>query len=624
MFTTLRLLKTTSETPEGLKAHGVAPVPVAVLLPGPSHRHRRAPYEPQFSITLPERGGKNELIATKEKAPSLGDMKRGTTLGAYTIEKFNKVQENYRQPKSIKSTPPRKLSQEIVTPVLSRESLDREPRNNLAKNEIVYFGCGRFVERRPTHAYGGVRIGEASNPGPPKKGAVKPTQKHDHRLARQVAEPKRNRKVKLSFHACNQLQCCVVGHHHEKVRGGLDGAAKRLREKGQLEEREKPKDGRKPTYALCKTSEFGHKCPHAHWHDSLQCTVCPVECDNVWGDYPAQVAAIQNLIRKEPAQAAKEVSSVKIAVAPIAEEVPYEEEKEDELFLDEDVPVIPPPVVQQAPPPPLALAAVARPPLPLPQAPIVIPPIPVNPIREVLPLVHPLDPDIDVPAPILPLIIDPLLTEQRILYTTLSSTDPSRAGTWTYAFISLFVQPQAGGSRNLVETQFFDEIQEFASANPDSIDEMIMNSCVGNCMTSLDQIFMDCWISRWLPFRDRLVHDMVQHFGFVGSSNESIYISMLELMRTDPNIVRYSTLNCDFSVRSNTRPAMSRIILGDPRYNIYTTANSQIVENTISYFHWKLLIRDFITLKRSPPMAQKLGNAKPSARIMHLSRGGRR
>lgn len=287
MVTTYEESKTTSETPRGLKVPGVAPRITAALLSGQSHRHRRATHGSRIDTTLPDRGGNYGSCATEWKPPSLGDLTRGATLGAYTIEKFNKVQENYRRLTEHRAAPPRKLNVSVIASPLSRLSMDRDPRDTTLvklKPEFTYFGCGLFVEHRPTHAHGGFRFGEASNPGPnPRHRAPKATGKQEHRNRERIvgsSYPKRDNKraVKACGHVfCKHDECYINGHYHQKKRDPATGhklrQIQKLQEKNRAGGIQVPRA--EPEYFVCPRG-FGFLCQEDHFHDraQLKCGPC--------------------------------------------------------------------------------------------------------------------------------------------------------------------------------------------------------------------------------------------------------------------------------------------------------------------------------------------------------------
>jgi len=159
--------------------------------------------------------------------------------------------------------------------------------------------------------------------------------------------------------------------------------------------------------------------------------------------------------------------------------------------------------------------------------------------------------------------------------------------------------------RNISDEQFTEELQYF---NPVS-------------QGTLDMAIDGTWLRNF--YVDQ-VHDLVHTFRFTGCSEENIYPVMLEKMRLDTSVARYSALNTDFTARPNTRAAISRMLIGNGQYTPFLRDNSMIFENTISYFHWTLLLKDYINLKRCVTPGVKLGNASPSVRIIHQNGGEQR
>lgn len=521
--------------------------------------------------------------------------------GAYDIPSFQKVQRNYsRSSKNVillgqegaLSGPGVKMSRRSSDQACSLADTKpkvRDTTENRTQPPMVYFGQGRFYqEYRPVHSCAGVRIGEASNPGPPKNGKPKPvSDKKQHR--QRHPQPKAVEKFRL----CHNTKCCIKGHYHAKKRAGLNGAVKRLHEAGAREEK-KEKSARKPEMRICK-KEFGHQCKEAHCHSARQNITCLkertlicLECDESSDDGDEELSDAPVIQRRR-----KDTSDSR----PVNRQLVIQDIRQ--RFIEEPPPYAPPlpPRRQNIPEPEPEIPEVVDQPeemvAPEPQE-VLAPILPDPEPEEIEEVPHvPLQPQREIP------------TSKRLIYTNLMPTHGEWSNTWNYWFRSWFMDNKDFIIRNPSDLQFTDEVHYINPVIQNPISDSIENS----------------WLRH---FYKRTVHDLVDICGFAGCSEEDIYPEMLEQMRLDCNIARYSALNTDFTARPNARSAIARLVIANDQYRDFLRDCGRTFENTISYFHWTLLMKDYINLRRCVTPSKKLGNASPSVRIIHRNGGVRR
>lgn len=153
--------------------------------------------------------------------------------------------------------PPPVLRRQVAYTVTlhTQESDFQEPINMCGCCLALGVSSLTCTECRPTHHFAGMRIGEASNPGPPglKVGGRGPKGKK---------RKERDLEGEHNFFECT-LACCSLKHYHEKERAPLSGAAKRLAEGKRAEVRKKGADAKTPrvvTFVECQ----GCDDPHHH------------------------------------------------------------------------------------------------------------------------------------------------------------------------------------------------------------------------------------------------------------------------------------------------------------------------------------------------------------------------
>lgn len=144
------------------------------------------------------------------------------------------------------------------------ETTIRRKRHNHRRPRRTSANAG-VSQWRPTHHFGGQRIGEASHPGP--------AHQHKKKQSKKKADAPVASAHKCSVEHCQHKSCTILGHHHKPR--GKTGASKRI-------EDGKKKAGSKPSrWTVCtihlEARECGVDKPHghctckhtAHFHDLL-------------------------------------------------------------------------------------------------------------------------------------------------------------------------------------------------------------------------------------------------------------------------------------------------------------------------------------------------------------------